>query len=305
MTKNNLAQKKSVPSKSPKVNDLVHSCEELQRRTPAQQTEIEPIGKADTYCYLDRDDELFTWLNDQRDLKLCGYIVATKGSGLPKSCEYYRLAHVKRRGSLFEIPATVFYLEMLQKGKATDLYQAILSEFGHPLPTLGKLNNLRSRTWDNLKRYGVKILIVGKADYLKLEAFNELIDLYEHLRISVVLAGTHYLEDILGRNHSAYVRVSNSFLEWYEFPSLTSEDVVTVVEDWEKKFLTPKNRLNLTQSPEVVETLKEKSGGLIESLYDLLRQIAMFSTDDPYFELTPSNIMAYLSHRKPPTQKLG
>jgi DNA transposition AAA+ family ATPase len=185
------------------------------------------------------------------------------------------------------------------------LYQAILSEFGHPLPTLGKLNNLRSRTWDNLKRYGVKILIVDKADYLKLEALNELIDFYDSLRISVVLAGTHYLEDVLGRNHPAYVRVSNSFLEWYEFPSLNLEDVAQVIDDWENKFLSERKKLHLTQYLEVVETLKEKSGGLIESLYDILRQIAMFKIEDPDFVLTPSNMNSYLSHRKPPRLKLS
>ncbi|ACK66948.1 conserved hypothetical protein [Rippkaea orientalis PCC 8801] len=150
--------------------------EEVNGRSAAQKAEIERIGQADTYCPLSRDEELFTWLNDQRDLRLCGYIVATRGSGLPKACQYYRMAHVKRRGSLFEMPATVFYVEMLQKGKATDLYRAILGEFGHPLSNVGTLRHLRSRTWDNLKGYRVKILIIGKADYLKLEAFNELID---------------------------------------------------------------------------------------------------------------------------------
>lgn len=231
--------------------------------------------------------------------------MATRGSGLAKSSEYYRLAHVRRRGSLFEIPATVFYVEMLQRGKGTDLYQAILSEFGHPLATLGKLSNLRSRTWDNLKRYGVQILIIGKADYLKLEALNELIDLYDNLRIPVILAGSHYLEAILGRNHPAYVQVCNSFLEWYEFHLLTLEDVAKVIHDWEEKFLTLQNRLNLSQYPEVIETLHLKSGGLIESLYDMLRQIAMFKVEDPDFRLTPSNINAYLNHRKPPRLKLS
>ncbi len=296
MAKGNL-QQLNVSSKT--QSEGVHG------RSAAQQAEIERIGQADTYCTLSRDEELFTWLNDQRDLRLCGYIVATRGAGLPKACEYYRMAHVKRRGSLFEMPARVFYTEMLQKGKATDLYRAILGEFGHPLSNLGTLRHLRSRTWDNLKRYGVKILIIAKADYLKLEAFNELIDLYDHSRISVILAGTHYLEDILGRNHPAYVNLCNSFLEWHEFPGLSSKDVAIVVEHWEKTFLSPKHRLKLTQDPEVVETLTEKSGGLMESLYDILRQIAMFKVDDPDFELTPSNILAYLSHRKPPTLKLG
>lgn len=162
---------------------------------------------------------------------------------------------------------------------------------------------MRSRTWDNLKRYGVKILIIGKADYLKLEAFNELLDLYDYLRISVVLAGTNQLEHILSRNHPAYINISHSFLEWYEFSSLTTEDVGKVIEDWEHKYLTQKKRFNLMKYPEVIDAIAEKSGGLIESVYDILRQIAMFKIEEPSFELTSSNLLTYLSNRKPPTQQ--
>ena len=92
---------------------------------------------------------------DERTLDICLLKQAHRKG------EYYRMVHVKRRGSLFEMPATVFYAEMWQKGKATDLYRAILSEFGHPLSNLGSLRHVRSRTWDNLKRYGVKIKIIG------------------------------------------------------------------------------------------------------------------------------------------------
>jgi hypothetical protein len=45
-----------------------------------------------------------------------------------------------------------------------------------------------------------------------------------------------------------------------------------VIDDWEKKFLSHKTRLNLTKHPEIVEIITEKSGGLTV-LKRKLRQI--------------------------------
>ncbi|WP_375509891.1 AAA family ATPase [uncultured Nostoc sp.] len=174
---------------------------------------IPKIGKANTYLPLNRDTELFDWLDDQRDAKLCGYITSATGSGLLKACQLYRTQYVKRRGTLLEIPATVIYAEIDQHGGPTDLYCSIMEEIGHPLAHVGILRDLRARVWGTLKGYGVKILIIGNADYLTLEAFNELIDVFTKMRIPVILVGTYYLSDnILERKSLPYVRVHDSFL---------------------------------------------------------------------------------------------
>ncbi len=117
--------------------------EEL-RRSPEVQAKVERIGQANTYIPLDRDTELFDWLDDQRDAKLCGYVTSATGSGLLKACQLYRTQYVKRRGTLLEIPATVIYAEIDQHGGPTDLYCSILEEIGHPLAHVGTLRDLRS-----------------------------------------------------------------------------------------------------------------------------------------------------------------
>lgn len=277
---------------------------EEQRRPPEVQAEVERIGKADTYFPLERDTELFDWLDDQRDAKLCGYVTSATGSGLLKACKLYRTQYVKRRGTLLEIPATVLYVEIDQHGGPTDLYCSILEEIGHPLAHVGTLRDLRSRAWGTIKGYGVKILIIGNADYLTLEAFNELIDIFTKLRIPIILVGTYYLSDtILERKSLSYVRVHDSFLESYEFPNLTEEDIVEVVDDWEKKFLPENRRLNVTQIESVVSYLKLKSAGLIEPLYDLLRKIAILKLDEPHFELNQYNLTKRFGRRKEPKVK--
>ncbi|MBH8577225.1 ATP-binding protein [Nostocaceae cyanobacterium CENA369] len=274
------------------------------RRSPEVQAEVERIGKADTYFSLDRDTELFDWLDDQRDAKLCGYITSATGSGLLKACQLYRTQYVKRRGTLLEIPATVIYAEIEQHGTPTDLYCSILEEIGHPLTNVGTLRDLRSRVWGTLKGYSVKILIIGNADYLTLEAFNELIDIFMKLRLPIILVGTYYLGDnILERKSLRYVRVHDSFLESYEFPNLTKQEIIEVVDDWEETFLPKNRRLNLTQIDSAISYLEHKSKGLIEPLYDLLRKIAILKLDEPSFELNQHNLTRKFGRRKEPKIK--
>ncbi|MEH1898423.1 MAG: ATP-binding protein [Nostoc sp.] len=301
MSETNLAHVQ--PKLQKQFDASLQSAEEL-RRLPEIQAEVERIGKADTYLPLDRDTELFDWLDDQRDAKLCGYVTSATGSGLLKACQLYRMQYVKRRGTLLEIPATVIYAEIDQHGGPTDLYYSILEEVGHPLTNVGALRDLRSRTWGTLKSYGVKILIVGNADYLTLEGFNELVDIFAKRRIPIILVGTYYLsENILERKSLPYVRVHDSFLEPYEFPNLTEENIIEVVDDWEQKFLPQDGRLNLAQMDSVISYLKLKSGGLIEPLYDLLRKIAILKLDEPSFELSQANLTRKFGRRKEPKVK--
>ena len=301
MSETNLAHVE--PKLQNQFDASLQSAEEL-RRSPKIQAEVERIGKADTYLPLDRDTELFDWLDDQRDAKLCGYVTSATGSGLLKACQLYRMQYVKRRGTLLEIPATVIYAEIDQHGGPTDLYYSILEEVGHPLTNVGALRDLRSRAWGTLKSYGVKILIIGNADYLTLEGFNELIDIFTKWRIAIILVGTYYLSDnILERKSLPYVRIHDSFLEPYEFPNLTEEDVIEVVHDWEQKFIPEDGRLNLSQMDSTISYLKLKSGGLIEPLYDLLRKIAILKLDEPSFELSQANLTRKFGRRKEPKVK--
>jgi hypothetical protein len=302
MAQPQLAEPEPHQPRSSNQNELLL---EEPRRSSAAQVEVERIGQADTYHILDRDIELFDWLDDQRDAKLCGYAIGLQGSGLPKSCQFYRMKYVKRRGRLLQVPAPVLYAEVHQHGGPTDLYHSILEEIGHPLARLGKLRDLRLRTWGTLRDYGVKILMIGNADYLKLEAFNELIDIFGQLQISVVLVGTDTLEETLNLSSSAYRRVHDAFLDSFDFHNLTKEDIKEVIEDWEEKFLSQNAQLNLSQITEVCQFLELKSKGRIEPLYDLLRKLAILKIDEPELQLSNIEELAKkLSGRKSPRDRI-
>jgi hypothetical protein len=292
-------------------DDLSHSQQvsspqpaEEPRRSPEQQAEFERLGNADTYLVLDSDEELFKWLDDQRDRKTCGYVTAPEGSGLHKVCKYYQAERVRQRRGKLLLPVSVIYAEVKQYGGPLDLYGAILEVCSHPLAHVGPLKDRRKRTKQTVKNYGTKILIVGNADYLTLESLNELIDLSKEQRISVILVGTPYLEQILERNSFPFHRVYNSFLESHEFPLLGKEDVTEIVEDWEEIFLPEERRLNLTSISEIVDFLLKQSGKLREPLYDIIRQITTLKLDEPDFNLTKQNLTKRLAKRKIPKTRL-
>ncbi len=289
-------------------DDLSHSQQapspqpaEESRRSPEQQAEFERLGSANPYLVLDSDEELFRWLDNQRDRRACGYVTAPEGSGLHRACQYYQRQRVKQlEGKLFLLPASVVYAEVEQYGGPKDLYGAILETFNHPLAYVGSLKDRRDRTQKTLKSYGTKILVVGNAQYLTLESFNELIDLAKKHQIAIILVGTPDLEQILDRSSLPYIRVHDSFLEFYEFPRLELNDVIEIVEDWEELFLPENQRLNLTSISGIPDFLLAKSGKLRESLYDIIRQIATLRIDEPTFEITKANLTKRLGNRKQP-----
>lgn len=272
---------------------------ESLRRSPEQQAEFERLGKADTYYVLESDEEFFRWLDDQRDRKSCGYVIAPEGTGLHKVCRYYQMERVKQRRGKFLLPVSVIYAEIEQYGGPKDMYGAILTACSHPLAYVGPLKDRRDRTIDTLRKYGTKILILNHADYFALESLNELVDCAKKAPISIILVGTPYLEQLLGRNSFPYIRIHDSFLEVHEFPRLERQDVIEMIEDWEELFLG-EQRLNLASDPEVVKFLHEKSGGLREALYEIVRQIATVKLDKPNLELSRTNLVKQLGKRKKP-----
>lgn len=262
--------------------------------------EIERIRNSDPFIQLQRERDLFAWLDNQSDTKSCGCLLAGKRAGLKKACKYYRIKHVKSRGKLQEIPASVVYVEMYQFGSPTDLYKTILESLSHPLSRTGKLRDLRKRAWGTLKKYGVKLLIVDNADYLTLESFNELTDIFDDRSISIVLAGTYNLSEILSRNSSKYINIHNYFLGFHHFRPLSRDETKLVIDSWESNVL--KNwspRLDLAADTQIVQQLHSKSDGLIEVLYELLRLIAIWKLKDNAHKIDAKIIEQVLNNRSP------
>jgi hypothetical protein len=208
-----------------------------QTRSAEQQAEIERIGQIELYVGLQRDHGLFTNLNHWRETGICGCITTMDRLGLEKSLIFYVQNNIKRRGGLLMTPAPVAYIEIEQSGSPTDLFLLILEFLVNPLDC-GHLRQLRSRTWGTLKSRGVKLLIVNNADLLSFKALNELVRITEKLKISVALAGSPYLNDVIDPKHDKkkrYLTIYNTFLKQSPYSILSKADIATVVSQWERR----------------------------------------------------------------------
>jgi hypothetical protein len=271
--------------------------DESRKRSPEVQALVDRIVSSEPYIQLGRDVDFYTWLDEQKDTRMCGRILATKGAGLAKACQFYRLQHVKRRGVLQEIPTPVVFAQIQQYGRPTDLYLAILEALNHSF-RFGTLRDLRSRTWGTLKAYGVKLLIVDNADYLTLEAFNELVEIFTRYKTPIALAGTYYLNEILERRR--YRHIHNSFLDFHDFRPLNKAETKATIQVWEETVLGSSPRLNLARNEGIVALLHDRSQGLLESLHEILVKIAVWQLDNRLSQIDATIIGQMLGRRYKP-----
>jgi hypothetical protein len=285
-----------------------------KERSPEQQAEIERICRIEPYIGVPRDNDLFTKLNHWRDSGICGRILTVDRMGLAKSLTFYTQTHTKRRSGLLVTPAPVAYAEIEQNGSPIDLFLAILEFLVNPLDC-GNLRQLRSRTWGTLKNYKVKILIINNADTLSYTAFRELMRTSEKLKISVVLAGSHYLNDILEpkavdelknvkKNKYKSVDIYNTFLKWHPYRTFDRDELKTIISGWEKELGWPQP-LNLFLDSDILDVLQERSQGQLRVLYECLREIAMWKLDHSKAQVNFKNIKNALSTGFQPISKLN
>lgn len=248
---------------------------------------------------------MFTSLNHWRELGICARVTNMDRLGLAKSLRFYTHNYTKRRSGLLVTPAPVAYVEIEQYGSPTDLFLLILEFLVNPLD-YGQLRQLRSRTWGTLKSYKVKILIVNNADLLSFAAFSELMRIAEKLIISVVLAGSPYLDEILDPKvvkKNKYFNIYNTFLKCHTYSIIKEEDLRTVISNWEITLGWPQP-LNLCSDKDIIATLREASQGQLRSLYENLRGIAVWKIDYPKAPVNSKNISLALGFSYQPISKV-
>lgn len=276
-----------------------------KKRSSEQQAEVERIGQIEPFVGLERDEYLFTVLNQWSELGICARVIAIDRLGLAKSLKFYTQNHTKRRSGLLVTPAPVIYVEIEQNGSLTDLFVSIGEFLGNPFYSK-LLPQLRSRTLTTLKSYKVKLLIINNAEVLSFAACIELMRIAEKLGISVVLAGSPYLNEMLdpkGVKKNKHINIYNTFLKFHHYNVINKEDLPTVILEWEKKVGWSKP-LKLWADKDIVAILNDASQGQLRALYENLREIAAWKIDHPQAQSNSHNISTALGESYKPISKL-
>lgn len=275
----------------------IHKVTERSQISAEIQAEIERIGNSNPYLETDREPEFYAWLDEQRTAKVCGLALEDKGSGLSKACQFYRLKSVRQRRGLIEIPLKVLYVKASQPGAARHLFIDILEALNRPLKS-GHLRDLRSRVRGTLKSYQVQLLLVDDAHVLERQAMTELVKIFDDLRLPVVMAGIYDLDRVL--DYKGYEHIYNTFLEAYDFRALSKSEVEAVAYGWEEQILKDwSEKLNLTEDEDILDLLHDKSGGLVQPLYESLRKIAIARLTNSLTEISYQSVKSVLGRRRP------
>jgi hypothetical protein len=265
------------------------------------EAEIERIKRGAPLVTTARDDELHDWLDEQRESGNSGFVCSAKGSGISDSCQYYRMQYVKRRGVMQQLPVPVVYLRVPTICSLSSFYTALLEALSHPITT-GKLKDKRPRARGRLKSFGVQLLIVDDAEFLTYEAFCELGQIYDMLKIPTVLSGTYYLEKVLQQRY--WDRVGNSFLDYHEYPPMTQNEMVDVIDSWENEFLKWPEETDFLLE-DVFGQVYDKTKGLKDALNEVLRKAAIKALKKKSCKISAEIILSVLGRRTVPRVKPG
>ena len=247
------------------------------------QAEINHILSSDPFIKTERDEELHRWLDKQRKFKVCGLVIEDKGSNLSKSCYDYFESLAVQRNNLFSIPLKVLYVRARPPGGAKNIHSDILNVLNRPLNT-GNLRDLRKRVRGTLKSYQVQLLIIDDTHLLNRQAMVELIQIYEDLKIPVIMSGTQELEEILSKSKK-HKHINNMFLRLHQYRTLTIDEVASVVAAWEEEVLTSwgeKEKPNLADNDTIIEELHKSSGGLVQHVYTFMQHIAINQLENTF-----------------------
>ena len=246
----------------------------VKNKDEVKRKEIDHILRKSPFIQTERDEDLYRWLDKQRNLKLCGLLLEDKGSNLSQSCYEYFDSLVRQKDNLLLTPVKVLYVRTSLPGGANDIHIDILNALKRPL-NAGQLRDLRKRVRATLKSYQVQLLIIDDAHLLKRKAMVELIKIYEDLKISVVMSGAYDLEERLSQSRG-YEHINNMFLTVHSYRTLTMDEVKEVIAAWEESVLELwEKKPDLAENEAYVHVLYTRSSGLIQPLYKYLQQISI------------------------------
>jgi DNA transposition AAA+ family ATPase len=148
-----------------------------------------------------------------------------------------------------------------------------------------------------LKDLEVQLIIIDDAEYLNWEAFCEVIQIQDMLKIPIILSGTHDIKGVLTQNR--WNRVRNSFLDFYHFPPLDKDELISLIKIWEEEFLKWPEESDF-RNEIIFDKIHKKTQGLRDILTEVLRKSAIEALDRKNQRISASIISSVLDGRYTP-----
>ncbi len=234
------------------------------------QTEIARLNKKGIVP-LEHIKELHNWFDEKRKSRQSCRLTGESRTGKTIASESYAFRNKPKQEGRQTPIVPVVYIMPPQKCGSKELFKEIIECLKYRA-VRGTVADFRGRAFEVLKGCEVEMLIIDEADRLKPETFSDVRDIYDKIRISVVLVGTDRLDTAIKRDEQVY----NRFRPHRRFDKLRGEEFKKTVEIWEKSVLKLPLPSNLT-STDMQKILLKATEGYIGRLDEILREAAIKS----------------------------
>lgn len=212
--------------------------------------------------------EFHRWLDSKR-LRHCSCrVVGESRTGKTLNCDTYSM-----KRSVSQVPGQppslpVVYWECPEQLSVSSLFTGLLQNV-HYLADRGRIEDLRNRLYQVLRRCQVEMLILDEVHRITPKALSEVRTISDKLDISVVLVGTDRLNTVLSQDEQTHRR----FLPCYKFIRLNAEELRDMTALWEEHVLQMPEPSKLT-SVKAQSMLFPATQGFIGLLDRILREAA-------------------------------
>lgn len=198
---------------------------------------------------------LHEWLDLKRNARQCGRVTGESRTGKTKSCEAYINKNVDPQISGRTPVVPIGYVYPKPDCTSREFYRAVLAHYNFDLPR-GTVGDIRSKTFEVIEASQTEMLIVDEADRLKPNTLRDVRDIFDDLKISVILVGTEKrIDKILSEDE----QVENRFRPRYRIGTISSKDLPEIVGLWERDIIALPLPSNLT-SKSALQLVRKAAG---------------------------------------------
>ncbi|WP_432813326.1 TniB family NTP-binding protein [Pantanalinema sp. GBBB05] len=196
------------------------------------QTHIERLRKDKTVA-LEQVTLLHRWLERKRSSRQCGRVTGESRTGKTKACDAYLKKYGKPDFSSKVPVIPVGYILPKQECTSRELFRQILGHYNFDLPK-GTVGDARSLVFKVLRESKTEVLFIDEADRLKKKTFADVRDIFDELKIAVILIGTKKRLDLAVQEDE---QVYNRFRSNYRMGTIQSNQLKELVGVWERDII--------------------------------------------------------------------
>jgi DNA transposition AAA+ family ATPase len=212
--------------------------------------------------------QFHAWLDDKRHCRQACRVIGDSRTGKTFACDAYRLKHPPTQPSGDAPLVPVIYWHATTETGQRELFMGLLERLNYRV-TNGTIADLRERVYRLLQACQVEMIILDEAHRLRPKTLSEIRDVFDLLRISMVLVGTDRLDAVVRRDEQVHHR----FMSCHRFHRFDTQGLEETTAIWEEYVLKLPQRSALTSAP-MQKILGTTTGGYLGILDEILRNAA-------------------------------